>query len=205
MFTGIVQGIGRIISIVDTHEFRTYKVWLPEHISHHIQIGASIANNGCCLTVVGIDNNEVTFDLMVETLNKTNLGLLKVGDGVNIERAARFGDEIGGHLMSGHITTTTTITHIDQSENNTVVWFKLPNQLRSYILYKGFIGLNGCSLTVGEIKDDEFCVYLIPETLRQTLFGQCTVGDVINIEIDPQTQAIVETVQQILNNQSIKK
>ena len=101
---------------------------------------------------------------MKETLEKTNLGRLKTGDAVNLERAARFGDEIGGHVMSGHIMTTTQITRIERSEFNRTVWFALPTELKPYILSKGFVGLDGCSLTIGEVSDSEFCVHLIPET-----------------------------------------
>ena len=135
---------------------------------------------------------------MAETLKKTNLGELSIGSSVNIERAARIGDEIGGHLMSGHVSTVTRITRIEESEHNKTVWFALPAELKPYILPKGFAGLDGCSLTIGEVSDSEFNVHLIPETLRMTLFGVKQVGDSVNIEIDPQTQAVVDTVARIL-------
>lgn len=199
MFTGIVQGQGKIIRILQNHsDFRSYRVQLPPHLSQQLQIGASIANNGCCLTITHIENDCVDFDLMAETLHKTNLGQIQEGEYVNLERAARFGDEIGGHLMSGHIMCTTTITRIERSSHNTTMWFALPASLRPYVLSKGFIGLDGCSLTIGEVRPDEFNVHLIPETLQQTLFGQRQIGDIINIEIDAQTQAIVDTVERVL-------
>ncbi|WP_066565454.1 riboflavin synthase [Snodgrassella sp. CFCC 13594] len=199
MFTGIVQGLGTLTAITDKTHFRTHRVRLPaEALAHPLAVGASIANNGCCLTVTTIHQDEVDFDLMAETLNTTNLGQLKVGDAVNIERAAHFGDEIGGHVMSGHIFTTTEITRIEDSPNNRTVWFRLPENTRPYILTKGFAGLNGCSLTIGEVTDHEFNVHLIPETRARTLFGQCQVGDIINLELDPQTQAVVETVMRVL-------
>ena len=199
MFTGIVQGIGRIVSVEQpAADFRTHTVELPEHMAHGLQPGASVAHNGCCLTVTETDGRTARFDLMAETLDKTNLGRLKTGDLVNLERAARFGDEIGGHLMSGHITATTAITRIERSGLNTTVWFSLPAALRPYILPKGFVGLDGCSLTIGSVGEDSFCVHLIPETLRRTLFGTRQAGDTVNLEIDPQTQAVVETVGRIL-------
>lgn len=199
MFTGIVQGLGRVLAIEQpSDDFRRHTVELPDEISEDLQLGASVANNGCCLTIVKILGNQVCFDLMTETLAKTNLGSLKVGDWVNIERAARFGDEIGGHLMSGHIMQQTEITRIESSQYNKTVWFKLPEHLAKYVLPKGFIGLDGCSLTIGDVTLDEFNVHLIPETLQRTLFGTRQVGDEINVEIDAQTQAIVDTVQRVL-------
>lgn len=199
MFTGIVQGMGRITAVREpSADFRTHTVELPEEMAHNLQIGASVANNGCCLTITKINGREVDFDLMAETLAKTNLGSLEAGSLVNLERAARFGDEIGGHLMSGHIIATTAITRIEQNEHNRTVWFALPAALKPYILTKGFVGLDGCSLTIGEVGDTEFNVHLIPETLERTLFGGRKAGDVINIEVDPQTQAVVDTVARVL-------
>ncbi len=199
MFTGIVQGMGRVVSIEQpAADFRTHTVELPEDMAGGLQTGASVAHNGCCLTVTETDCRTARFDLMAETLDKTNLGRLKAGDLVNLERAARFGDEIGGHLMSGHITATTEILRIERTEHNTTMHFALPAALKPYILPKGFVGLDGCSLTIGNVGEDSFCVHLIPETLRRTLFGTRQAGDTVNLEIDPQTQAVVDTVGRIL-------
>ncbi|WP_312464295.1 riboflavin synthase subunit alpha, partial [Pantoea endophytica] len=129
----------------------------------------------------------------------TNLGELQVGDVVNIERAAKFSDEIGGHLMSGHIMTTAEICKIIQSENNREIWFKLQDATQiKYILHKGFVGIDGISLTVGDVTKSKFCVHLIPETLERTTLGAKKFGHKVNIEIDPHTQAIVETVERVL-------
>ena len=199
MFTGIVQGMGRVVSVEQpAADFRTHTVELPEDMAGGLQTGASVAHNGCCLTVTETDGRIARFDLMAETLDKTNLGRLKAGDLVNLERAARFGDEIGGHLMSGHITATTEILRIERTEHNTTMHFALPAALKPYILPKGFVGLDGCSLTIGSVGEDSFCVHLIPETLRRTLFGTRQAGDTVNLEIDPQTQAVVDTVGRIL-------
>ncbi|QMT31270.1 riboflavin synthase subunit alpha [Alysiella filiformis] len=205
MFTGIVQGMGELIAINQkSDDFRSHTVALPPHMAHDLQVGASIAHNGCCLTITEFDGNHVAFDLMAETLAKTNLGSLKIGDKVNLERAARFGDEIGGHVMSGHIIAQTPITHIERSQHNCTIWFRLPEHLQAYVLPKGFVGLDGCSLTIGEVANGQFNVHLIPETLNRTLFGSRQVGDVINVEIDPQTQAIVDTVARVLAQHSAK-
>ncbi len=191
--------MGRVVSVEQpAADFRTHTVELPEDMAGGLQTGASVAHNGCCLTVTETDGCTARFDLMAETLDKTNLGRLKAGDLVNLERAARFGDEIGGHLMSGHITATTEILRIERTEHNTTMHFALPAALKPYILPKGFVGLDGCSLTIGSVGEDSFYVHLIPETLRRTLFGTRQAGDTVNLEIDPQTQAVVETVGRIL-------
>lgn len=199
MFTGIVQGVAKIIAIDEKPNFRTHMVELPPSLLPGLETGASVAHNGCCLTVTHIDGNQVSFDLMKETLRITNLGELAVGDLVNIERAAKFSDEIGGHLMSGHIMTTAEVSKILTSENNRQIWFKPQDAtLMKYILHKGFIGIDGISLTVGEVTASRFCVYLIPETLQRTTLGNKKLGQRVNIEIDPQTQAVVDTVERVL-------
>lgn len=199
MFTGIVQGTAEIVAVEEKELFRTHVVRLPEELLPGLALGASVAHNGCCLTVTAIEGDRVSFDLIKETLRITNLGELNVGDVVNIERAARFSDEIGGHLMSGHIMTTAEICKIIQSENNREIWFKLQDATQiKYILYKGFVGIDGISLTVGDVTKSKFCVHLIPETLERTTLGAKRLGQRVNIEIDPHTQAIVETVERVL-------
>jgi len=198
MFTGIIQGTAEIIDIVEKSNFRTHTVRLPQSLLAGLEPGASVAHNGCCLTVTAIDGEAVSFDLMAETLRLTNLGALQVGDRVNVERAARFGDEIGGHAMSGHIMGTAVVSEVVESANNRQLWFAIPAGLEKYVFTKGYIGIDGISLTVGEVRGDAFCVNLIPETLARTTIGSRRVGDRINIEIDPQTQAIVDTVERVL-------
>ena len=199
MFSGIVQGVAPIHSITEKADFRTQVVKLPPEMRKGLAIGASVANNGVCLTVTEINDDLVSFDLMQETLRITNLGALKVGDWVNIERAMQMGAEIGGHILSGHVYCTATISNIIASENNRQIWFELPNtEVMKYILTKGFVAVDGISLTIGEVRGNQFCVNLIPETLQRTLMGQRKLGDRVNIEIDSQTQAIVDTVERYL-------
>lgn len=198
MFTGIVQGMAEVVAIEKKELFQTHIVRLESALNSELTIGASVANNGCCLTVTKIEGDLVSFDLMQETLKLTNLGSLREGDVVNIERAARFGDEIGGHHMSGHIALTATITEVIDSENNRTVWFEIAPEFIKYVLPKGFIGLDGCSLTIGDVVENRFNVHLIPETMERTLFGRRQAGDCINVEVDPQTQAIVDTVERVL-------
>lgn len=198
MFTGIVLGTAEVVDIVKKEKFQTHTLRLNDAMAENLQVGASVAHNGCCLTVTNINGDLVSFDLMQETLKVTNLGLINIGDNVNIERAARFGDEIGGHSMSGHINGVTTIVARDESANNVTLWFEIEDDQCRYILDKGYVGLDGCSLTIGEVKGNQFCVHLIPETLERTLFGNKTVGDKVNLEIDPSTQAIVDTVERMM-------
>ncbi|UXI00068.1 riboflavin synthase subunit alpha [Photobacterium sp. TY1-4] len=198
MFTGIVQGTAEVVEIIKKEQFQTHVIRLPQALLCGLEIGASVAHNGCCLTVTAIEGDRVAFDLMQETLKVTNLGRVAVGDHVNIERAAKFGDEIGGHSMSGHVNFTTEISEVITTPNNCTLWFNLPEDYSKYVLRKGYIGIDGCSLTIGEVTDARFCVHLIPETLNRTLFGQRRAGDWVNIEIDPQTQAIVDTVERVL-------
>lgn len=199
MFTGIVQGTAKLVSIDEKPNFRTHVVELPAAMLDGLETGASVAHNGCCLTVTAINGRHASFDLMKETLRITNLGELAIGDDVNVERAAKFSDEIGGHLMSGHIMTTAEVVKILSSENNRQIWFKVQDaSLMKYILYKGYIGIDGISLTVGEVTPTRFCVHLIPETLTRTTLGVKKLGNRVNIEIDPQTQAIVDTVERVL-------
>jgi riboflavin synthase len=203
MFTGIVKGMAQIVSIEKKNQFQTHGITLPDRLLANLELGASIAHNGCCLTVTKIQGSTVYFDLMQATLALTNLGELDVGDYVNVERAAKFGDDIGGHNMSGHITTTAVIDQIIDSENNRTIWFKVTPTLMKYLLAKGYVGLDGCSLTIGEVEGCRFSVHLIPETMQRTLFGNRAVGAKINLEIDPQTQAIVDTVERVLAQQTL--
>lgn len=198
MFTGIVQGTAQIVALEEKPGFRRHTLALAPGLLPGLETGASLAQNGCCLTVSQIDGNQVSFDLMQETLKVTNLGMLGVGDRVNVERAARFGDEIGGHAMSGHIICTAPLTERLDSENNRQLWFQLHSPWDRYLFPKGYIGIDGISLTVGEVRGELFCVNLIPETLERTNLGWRQVGDRVNIEIDPQTQAIVDTVERVL-------
>ncbi|MDW8848104.1 riboflavin synthase subunit alpha [Erwinia sp. MMLR14_017] len=199
MFTGIVQGTAEVLAIEEKPNFRTHIVKLPAEMLPGLELGASVSHNGCCLTVTEVQGDRVSFDLVKETLRITNLGDLKVGDTLNVERAAKFSDEIGGHLMSGHIMTTAEISKIVTSENNREIWFRPQDAMQmKYILHKGFIGIDGISLTVGEVTKTKFCVHLIPETLARTTLGTKRLGDRVNIEIDPHTQAIVETVERVL-------
>lgn len=199
MFTGIVQGLARVVEVAESPGLSRVRVALPEGRAANIQIGASVAVNGTCLTVTEIDGDVLSFDIMAETLRATNLGRLAAGSDVNYERSARVGDEIGGHNVSGHVHTTAAVKAVEDTPNNRRVVFELPDdKWMRYVLPKGFIAVDGCSLTVGEVEGRTFSVYLIPETLRVTVFGFKGVGDSVNVEVEAQTQAIVDTVERVV-------
>lgn len=200
MFTGIIKGKFPVVSIVDREGLRSFVVQLSPELVENLSTGASVAVDGVCFTVTSIDHDRVSFDAMEETLRKTTIGTLKEGDNVNIERSARIGDEIGGHVMSGHVSTMAEIVNVSESENNKAVTFKVDPEWMKYIFSKGFISLDGASLTVVDADklNGTFQVWFIPETLKLTKFGEKGIGDHVNLEIDPQTQVIVETVENIL-------
>ncbi|KXZ45747.1 hypothetical protein GPECTOR_51g733 [Gonium pectorale] len=199
MFTGIVQGTANVATVESKDKFSSLDIHFPEGKVDGVKIGASVAINGTCLTVTRIAGDTLSFDVMMETLRATNLGTLQPGSVVNFERSARVGDEIGGHNVSGHVHCTATIAAVEQSENNRRLTFAVSNPaFMKYVLPKGYIAVDGCSLTVGEVWEDKFSVYLIPETLRVTVFGVKGVGDSVNIEIETQTQAIVDTTERVV-------
>ncbi|HEA51032.1 hypothetical protein LCGC14_0751960 [marine sediment metagenome] len=197
MFTGIVQGIAVVEKVTSATGLSTFAIRLPDTSTAGINIGASVAINGTCLTVTRQAGNTLFFDAMQETLSLTTLGDLVPGDAVNFERAARIGDEIGGHLLSGHIHSTAQVVDILRPENNVTLWFEIPEQWARYIFPKGYIAINGASLTIGEVDGNRFNVHLIPETLRATTFGAIDERTRVNIEIDSQTQTIVDTLARL--------
>jgi riboflavin synthase len=199
MFTGIVQGLGQVVAVASAGGITRLTVRMPGDELLGLSTGASIAVNGTCLTVVHWQDMDVSFDVIDETLKLSNLGALQVGDTVNIERAARVGDEIGGHQLSGHIHGQAVVEGVEFDGDNVVVRWSVHESLHKYILPKGYVALNGCSLTVGETQADGlYCVHLIPETRRVTTFHAVSVGDRLNVEIDTQTQAIVDTVERVM-------
>jgi len=199
MFTGIVQGIGEVTAVKKDPGFMRFAVATDLKLLSGLQTGASVAIDGVCLTAASFDASTVWFDAIQETLARTNLKLLRERQKVNIERSARFGDEIGGHLLSGHIVATATIDRIERTQNNCVVFFRCSPEWTKYLLPKGYVALNGVSLTLVTVDRTKglFSVHLIPETLERTTFGTVKEGDAINIEIDSQTQTIVDTLERL--------
>lgn len=196
MFTGIIQGIASISAISQGESVTKVSIDLPE--TENLQIGASVSIDGVCLTATSINGTIVDFDIIAETLQRTTLSDLEIASEVNFERAIRFGDELGGHLLSGHIMSAGLIHSIIEKGEGTDISIIAPPSLQKYIIEKGFIAIDGISLTVGEVQSNVFALHLIPETLRMTTLGSKQEGDAVNIEIDSNTQTIVSTVERML-------
>ncbi|MBQ4864691.1 riboflavin synthase subunit alpha [Pseudoalteromonas sp. MMG013] len=204
MFTGIVQTQATVISCNKSGGVLRLVLSVSSNYLNHLDIGASIAINGCCLTVVRYEVSpqdvvgQVYFDVIDESLKLTNLGFLQRGFKVNFERSLTFGTELGGHIVSGHIHCMAKIKAIVKDHDNCRVQLSLPNEWLKFVLYKGFITINGASLTVGEVNATGFWLHLIPETLSITNLGRAVEGDFLNIEVDQQTYTIVNTVENYL-------
>lgn len=201
MFTGIVQGIARIAALNDKTGLRTYQLEFPGGFCKDLEIGASVAVDGVCLTVTALHgDNAAEFDVMQQSLAITTLGEYAQDGRVNVERAAKDGAEIGGHPLSGHIDFKAHIAQIRELENNYVIRIAVPPEWLRYIFAKGYIAINGASLTIAEVNRQEgwFEVWLIPETLRMTVFAEKKTGASLNIEIERTTQVVVDTVRNML-------
>jgi riboflavin synthase len=196
MFSGIVSGMATVTSLIDHDNVRTFVLTSSNGLFDGIQIGASVSVSGTCLTAIAHESHNATFDVISESLDRTNLGTLEFGHKVNIERSMSFGAEVGGHVMSGHVMATAEIVSIVENR-----WtFQIDPQYMRFIFQKGFIGLDGCSLTVidPDAQTGIFSVALIPETIEKTTFGKKQVGEKINVEIDPMIQAVVSTVERYM-------
>ncbi|MHA6266704.1 riboflavin synthase [uncultured Aliiroseovarius sp.] len=182
MFTGIITDIGRIAALEQAGDMRARIE--TAYDTSGIDIGASIASDGVCLTVVALGEGWYDVEISAETVSKTNLGDWAVGHKVNLERALKVGDELGGHIVSGHVDGVAEIVAMTDEGDSTRVRFRAPSDLARFIAPKGSVALNGTSLTVNEVEGDEFGVNLISHTKEVTNWGQAKVGDRVNLEID---------------------
>lgn len=201
MFTGIVQGLCRVASVRDEPGLRRLEIQLDD-LAAGLETGASVSVNGTCLTATSIAGGRAGFDVIRESVARSNLGGLSVGDLVNVERSLKFGDEIGGHVLSGHVADVVTVAQIDSGPHERTLWFDVPHQWLTFLFHKGFVALDGASLTIAAIDRprDRISVSLIPETIERTTLGRVVVGDRVNLEIDVQTQTIVSTVERLLGD-----
>ena len=197
MFTGIVQELGTVTDKEETKAGVRLIVHAAEPFLKDLEIGASISVNGVCLTVVEFTKETISFDVIPETLRITNLEFIYVDSQVNLERSLKFGDEVGGHILSGHISCrapSRLIRKIDEVE----LVVECPKEWSSYILHKGYVAINGASLTVAKKEECSFSVYLIPETLNATNLSKISDGDLLNIEIDQATYAAIKAAEERL-------
>jgi len=186
MFTGIIIGTGKVTKLVPKPKSRSaiqMTVDLGKY-ARGLKIGQSVAINGVCLSATKISRNKCIFEMKDETTKKTDLGNVKTGSTVNIERSLKVGDRLEGHFVLGHIDGVATITKIEKKPKEVKFWFKIPKKLTKYVVKKGSIALDGISLTVVDAKKDVASVCLIPHTIKVTNFKSKKVGDKLNIETD---------------------
>jgi riboflavin synthase len=181
MFTGLVETLGAITSL--THTGSGIRLSLKPLSDYEVQIGDSISINGVCLTVTK-HNGDISFDVSPETMKSTNLGELQVGDKVNLERALRLSDRLGGHIVTGHVDNTGRIISRKPVGEYTFYTFESPPEILKYVVKKGSIAIDGISLTVNDLDSRSFSVAIIPHTLTATNLGGKNVGDKVNLEVD---------------------
>ena len=198
MFSGIVSAKSKVSKVKKYEDYLSLEISTPKGFDKNLKRGASISVNGVCLTSKDNGSKSLKFDVIEETISKTNLKNITKGDTVNLERSIKASTEIGGHLMSGHVHFTANIIKIVDKKNTKDIQISLVKKYSDYVMEKGYIGINGCSLTIGKVTKTNFYIHLIPETLNITNLDQLSKGDQVNIEIDQNTITVVNTVKKTL-------
>ncbi len=183
MFTGLVEEKGRLIKKIPSGLGFNF-TFSAKKVLTDIEIGSSISVNGCCLTVVSLKSGSFSVDAIEETLKKTNLGLLGEGDEVNLERPLKTDERLGGHFVLGHVDTTGIITSVEELTNSHFVRISFPDEFGRYLIYVGSVAIDGVSMTVAELRKNEFGVGIIPHTWQETIFSNKKAGDKVNLEFD---------------------
>jgi riboflavin synthase len=182
MFTGLIESLGTVRSLEKRGD--AARVSLETPLAIDLSLGESLAVNGCCLTVTNKDSASASFDLLGETLARTNLGHLAAGSRVNLERALRADGRFGGHFVQGHIDTTAKVISVEKKNGDLLLLIELPPAGAPYFIEKGSIAVNGVSLTVSSLTNDHFGLWIIPHTLQETNLGDLKNGDLVNLEYD---------------------
>lgn len=182
MFTGIIENLGVVTRLENEQD--NLNITVKSDLVSELKIDQSVSHNGICLTVVNVNNDEYTVTAIKETINKTNLGGLRLNDKINLERAMKLGDRLDGHIVQGHVDQTATCINITEDNGSWVFTFKYDIGLNNITIEKGSITANGVSLTVVNSKKDEFSVAIIPYTYANTNFKDLKIGSVINLEFD---------------------
>ena len=203
MFTGIVSGKGQVQKIIKYKDYLSLIIKAPKGFSKNLVKGASVAVNGVCLTVKKGKTDFLEFDVIEETIQKSNLKNISRLSKVNLERSMTAKTEIGGHLVSGHIHGTGEVLKVINKQATKDLQIKIPKSLREYFFYKGYVALNGCSLTIGRVLKTSFYIHLIPETVSVTTFKDIKKGDLINIEVEQATINTVETVKRVMSERKV--
>lgn len=197
MFTGLVEEKGILKEKIPTGDGFQFEI-AANKVLDDLTIGSSIAVNGCCLTVVKRTDSTFSVDTIEETLNKTNLGTLKQGEKVNLERPLKADARLGGHFVLGHIDTTGRIEAIKELSNSHWMTISYPEKFKQYLIYVGSVAIDGVSMTVAELIDNTFSVGIIPHTWKETIFSEKNVGDTVNLEFD----VLGKYVERIMNNKA---
>lgn len=195
MFTGLVEEKGKLIKKIPTGEGFQFEIEAYK-VMEDLIIGSSIAVNGCCLTVVKKTENTFSVDTIEETLNKTNLGILKEGNLVNLERPLKADSRLGGHFVLGHIDTVGRIEEIQELSNSHWMTISYPESFRHLLIHVGSIAIDGVSMTVAKLQENNFSVGIIPHTWRETIFSEKKIGDTVNLEFD----VLGKYVERIMSN-----
>ena len=191
MFTGIVQEIGEIKECNKTSSGKSIEIYATNSFTENLKVGASVSVNGVCLTLTSSSNTSMIFDVIKETLRITNLDDIKIGSKVNLERSLKYGDEIGGHMLSGHVSCKGK-SKLIQNDGEVELRIECPKEWIDYVLLKGYVAINGASLTVAKKEHSSFSVFLIPETLEATNLSKFSEDSFLNIEVD---QSIYSSVK----------
>ena len=199
MFSGIVQTIGKIESIKDKNNIKTIRIETHGDYLKDIAIGQSVSVDGVCLSLVKKNNEYCEFEAVEETINRTTLGSYKQGTKVNLEKSLKFGDTVGGHFVSGHIHTRGRIVEVELVGESKNILVEIEEKWIKYLTEKGYISVNGASITIGKVSKNTFYIHLIPETLKTTNLDELIYDNYVNLEFDQATIAIVDTTERLIN------
>ena len=199
MFSGIVQTVGKIESIKDKNHIKTIRIETHGNYLKDVAIGQSVSVDGVCLSLVKKNNEYCEFEAVEETVNRTTLGSYKQGSKVNLEKSLKFGDTVGGHFVSGHIHTRGRIVEVELVGESKNILIEIEEKWIKYLTEKGYISVNGASITIGKVSKNTFYVHLIPETLKTTNLDQLIYDNYVNLEFDQATIAIVDTTERLIN------
>lgn len=199
MFSGIVQTVGKIESIKDKNHIKTIRIETHGDYLKDIAIGQSVSVDGVCLSLVKKNNEYCEFEAVEETINRTTLGSYKQGTKVNLEKSLKFGDTVGGHFVSGHIHTIGRIVEVELVGESKNILVEIEEKWIKYLTEKGYISVNGASITIGKVSKNTFYIHLIPETLKTTNLDELIYDNYVNLEFDQATIAIVDTTERLIN------
>ena len=201
MFSGIVQTVGKIESIKDKNHIKTIRIETHGDYLEDIAIGQSVSVDGVCLSLVKKNNEYCEFEAVEETINRTTLGSYKQGTKVNLEKSLKFGDTVGGHFVSGHIHTRGRIVEVELVGESKNILVEIEEKWIKYLTEKGYISVNGASITIGKVSKNTFYIHLIPETLKTTNLDELIYDNYVNLEFDQTTIAIVDTTERLINQE----